>query len=65
MTRKDYNAIAKAIADVMNHKEFSADTQHNMLIKQGIQTAMVAVATVLHQDNPNFDAKRFYKACGM
>lgn len=51
MTRKDYEAIAKAL----NGLAFSAD--------KGASSR--AIADVMARDNPRFDRERFLKACGI
>ena len=54
MTRKDYIAIARALNNCMHHHECDPET-----------VVMVAqeLSTVLANDNPLFDYRRFIDAC--
>jgi len=51
MTRKDFKAIAEAIAKI-------EDLQIRVTIAE-------AMARTCAQDNPRFDQSRFYEACGV
>lgn len=52
MTRKDYVAIAEAIA------LYGSDTED-------VRAVAHAIASVMAADNPNFDRARFLDACGV
>ena len=61
MTRKDYELIAKAIADLRNATGavMGEEFQH------GAKQAAQYIASALASDNPRFDRERFLKACGV
>lgn len=60
MTRKHFNAIAKAINELMDElDEHSADT------RAGVAYTVNALIDVLQKENSNFDADRFRTACGL
>lgn len=64
MTKKDYIAIAKCIADARANPEHfyvSAEPQYT----RGVNSAAVALAVALKADNPRFDRERFLRACGI
>lgn len=52
MTRKDYELIAQAIANVW------CDSEAQMAIAESL-------ASELEQENPRFDRSRFLSACGV
>lgn len=59
MTKKDYQAIARAIHATRFEAESAMSTA-------GVQATMVIaerLATVLAADNPRFDRERFIEAC--
>lgn len=53
MTRKDYIATAEIL-------KYNSDKMHPALFSKMV----VDFAVMFALDNPNFDAKRFYKASG-
>lgn len=57
MTRKDYIAIAEAIA-VNNDPTDSKREQDKVKVIAG------SIADVMKRDNPRFDRSRFLRACG-
>lgn len=57
MTRKDYVAIAEAIA--------AARARASIGGKKAIDAVAVELAKVFEADNPRFDAARFVKACNV
>ena len=59
MTRKDYEAIAKAVRATVEELSAYPDPM-TVLIK-----VVTRVAKVLHEDNSRFDVARFMKACGL
>ena len=59
MTRKDYEAIAAAIKEVVDSNRWF---KGNL---SGTQDTAKAVANVMAADNPRFDRARFLKACGV
>jgi hypothetical protein len=59
MTRKDYVALAEALAG-----EFPVDSGSQLLVRIADWRGIVAaVANVLGKDNPRFDRARFLRAC--
>ena len=56
MTRKDYVALADALARA--RKMCETDNQ-----RRGVERAMHYVADALSSDNARFDRQRFYRAC--
>ncbi len=59
MTKKDYETIAKIIAQVQ--REFRG-------VEDGVNAlrdVAVFLASDLERDNPRFDRERFLKACGV
>jgi hypothetical protein len=58
MTRKDYVAIAEAIASVRQNSYLSGMPQ----FLAGIDQVTGAISQVLIQDNPRFDRERFIAA---
>lgn len=59
MTRKDYVALAAAIAG-----EFPVDTGDNLRLRVTDWQGMVrAIANVCAAGNPRFDRERFERAC--
>ena len=58
MSRKDYVAIAAVIK-----ASFEAAPSEDG--KNAIRHVTNGITGVLRTDNPNFDAKRFYVACGL
>ena len=58
MTRKDYEAIAKAVSNSMkwcSHQEIDATA---------IAILMPELIAALAKDNPRFDEPKFWTACG-
>ena len=58
MSRKDYVAIAAAI-------KLNFDLAYQGYGKIAVINVAADIAAYLRKDNPNFDAKRFYIACGL
>ena len=56
MTRKDYQALAGAIAQAAA-RSGASEAQQRIYVQE--------VAEVLYRDNNRFDYKRFYEACGV
>lgn len=56
MTRKDYRLIAEEIKHVVELDNTLAAPALRMLVSR--------LCTKLHEDNPNFKAEVFVKACG-
>jgi hypothetical protein len=61
MTRKDYIAIAEAIASVRENSYLSGLPQ----FQAGVDQTTGAIAQALSEDNPRFDRARFFEACGV
>lgn len=61
MTRKDYELIAKAIADLRNATKavMGEEFQH------GTKQAAQYIAGALADDSNRFDRERFLKDCGL
>jgi len=60
MTRKDYVAIAEAIAFA---RSTLPSPQRRGDIGRAVQTVVDAIAKTLADDNPRFDRERFLQAC--
>jgi carbamoylphosphate synthase large subunit len=58
MTRKDYVAIAEAIASVREYSYLKGDLN----FQAGIDQVTGAISQVLIEDNPRFDRERFIAA---
>lgn len=65
MTRKTYEAIAKAIKEIICDEEMSPTTHANKLKREGMALTVHALVKALEQDNPRFDTKRFLVASGI
>jgi hypothetical protein len=59
MTRKDYTAIAKAVAEVL--KTCEVDSAEST----AVEFLAIMLADVCEDDNPRFDRKKFFTACGI
>lgn len=57
MTKKDYEALAKALSAL-------AQGSDNIYRSAGIEASVKVVAEVLQNDNSRFDRNRFLAACG-
>lgn len=71
MTRKDYGAIAKTIAanraailGRIGFKTSETEAHHDGYC-EALDDVANGLVHILKADNPNFDAQRFLKACGM
>jgi len=58
MTRKDYELIAKAIAEAFEWEQGKTEREH------AISRVAHILANSLRNDNPRFNEDRFLKACG-
>jgi hypothetical protein len=58
MTRKDYELIARCVADA---RKLSPT---NLAIQVAMDLFMANIAKRLKEDNPRFDKDKFYRACG-
>jgi len=58
MSKKHYEAFAKALNGVVTERVW-----RDLKEKAAIGHCIIAVANVLHSDNPNFDRARFFNAC--
>jgi hypothetical protein len=69
MTRKHFNAIARALADVAQRGQLAAEVLKDPEARQVWQAAHQFTAEVLAAElrafNPNFDRARFLRACGV
>jgi hypothetical protein len=61
MTRKDYEAIARAIR--LFHEDDERDPIHTA--SGAVEYVASNIADVMSADNPRFDRARFLKACGV
>ncbi len=61
MTRKDFEAIAKAVGCVRSLRT----AQYNPDVLAGVDLMVVAIMDVCENRNDNFDEVRFLRACGM
>ena len=59
MTKKDYQALARAIHGVYTRVAEPAEPSP----EQTIGFVVDAIANVLQADNPRFDGRRFVEAC--
>lgn len=62
MTRKDYVALARALAEARKDISVSRLTQRPALM-HGWQLAVLNVSEALAADNPRFDRRKFREAC--
>ena len=65
MTRKDYVAIAAAIALTRDYIARTEPEENQIDMRDGAALAAEHIANVMAQDNPRFDRQRFLKACGV
>lgn len=73
MSRKHYEAVAKAIAEVRWEAVTSAPGKPALSMKDpevlgklmATRDVAVELAKVFAEDNERFDRERFYKACGI
>ena len=63
MTRKDYEAIAKAINATMG--DAPEDHDKKVSWQRGLAHLVGRLEQVFAADNPNFDQSKFAKACGL
>lgn len=63
MTRKDYELIAKALKQEIDH--YNGLTEYSVNRKAGAIAAACMVASHLAGDNPRFNHKMFLKAAGV
>ena len=63
MTKKDYEAIARAIERTTHHN--AVDSNYNEGWHGAITAIRCRLADVMADDNPRFDRQRFLKACGV
>lgn len=63
MTRKDYVAIAAALASV-DPLDWPGDLGQRVA-RNAIRYCAEAIADVMARDNPRFDRERFLKAAGV
>ena len=57
MSRKDYNMIAHAVREAYSHAM-------SLQTKAGVQAVAITLAVEFTEDNENFNADTWYKACG-
>lgn len=61
MTKKDYQAIARAI---YNSRQLACDiTEHRDCVLAPIAALQAQMIQILADDNPRFDRARFIEAC--
>lgn len=66
MTRKDYVAIAEAIAaSKLGEYADLEEAQYYSGREDGVTVVARNIADVMQSDNPRFDRSRFLKACGV
>ena len=67
MSRKDYEAIARAIEYVHGTAEILPKLHKEKVvgIRHGAADAARRIADYLASDNPRFDRSRFLRACGI
>ena len=68
MTKKHYEAIARILADVLEHEQDDFDPQAhgvNFTTYYYIQDVARQLAEYFASDNPRFDRARFLSACGV
>lgn len=61
MTKKDYEAIAGAIKDVLHYPAVEA----KLALRDGVELTTLRIAEILAGDNSRFDKDRFFRACGL
>lgn len=63
MTRKDYKLIAETIAIAYKaHHSWHSDPAER---QDAIRGLAIALAVNLQDENPRFDIRKFYEACGI
>ena len=66
MTRKDYKALAKAIANAKAREiDLGATGRDLAIVGFALESVVREIATVLAEDNPRFDRDKFITACGL
>ena len=60
MTRKDYVMIAETIKGAINYEQ---NFNNNETGAEVLKKFSVTLAMMLREDNPRFDANRFFDAC--
>ena len=60
MTRKDYVMIAETIKGAVNYEQ---NFNNNEAGAEVLKKFSVTLAMMLREDNPRFDANRFFDAC--
>jgi hypothetical protein len=63
MTRKDYQAVADAIAKVRNDRKAPNGGLLPLEVRHTIEEIEDAIADVFARDNDRFDRDRFIQAC--
>ena len=63
MTRKDYEAIAKAINNVRNDWGAPNGARIPTEARHAMEEIECALAKVFAQENPRFDKDKFFMAC--
>lgn len=64
MTRKDYQLIAAALADVMSRTANMQTATEQNTAQAAIRAVGFELATALANADPKFDRERFLTACG-
>lgn len=62
LSRKYYQQIASVLADSISKAREVGDDETVEYITEQV---VVILVRLFKQDNPNFDASRFYSACGI
>lgn len=69
MTKKDYVAIARVIAqcEFRAHPEFASERDRTIEYANNNARSIIAVdlCDIFAADNPRFDRERFLRACGI
>lgn len=65
MTKKHLIAIAKSIRAQIDFSNIALDNKYGNGVRATATKIAQDIAALLANDNPNFDARRFYAACGI
>lgn len=65
MTKKHFVAIAKSIRAQIDFSNIALDNKYGNGVRVAATRIAQDIAALSANDNPNFDADRFYAACGI
>jgi hypothetical protein len=65
MTRKDYELIAQAFSNTINHCKWEEEDVDDFKSSFVLNDVILGLEVKFLADNPRFDRKRFREACGI